>query len=72
MYDFRIEVNSSAIKSIAYEKNEQILTVEFTSGGNYDYPNVPLSIVQGMLEADSIGRYFNQNIKPYGIKEFRK
>lgn len=66
------EFESSAIHAIDYSLKEQILSIQFTSGGTYDYPNVPFEVVKDMLTADSVGKFFHQVIKPYGIKEFRK
>ena len=62
------EVISSAIKKIRYNEDNELLTITFSSGGSYDYPNVPKKKVEDMLVAPSIGKYFNSVIKPYSIK----
>ena len=61
--------NSSAIKSIKYDVNTKLLAIQFTSGGIYDYPEVPQDKVEGLINAESAGRYFNQHIKQYSINK---
>lgn len=56
-------LDSSAIKSFQYDKATEILTITFTSGGQYDYPNVPIDIVREWLEADSKGKFYNKEIR---------
>jgi hypothetical protein len=63
----RAELDSSAIKSIAYNEETQLLSVEFRSGGIYDYPSVPKDKVVGLLEAESAGKYFHKNIRQYSV-----
>lgn len=55
-----IKVNSSAINSISYANGD--LTIEFNSGRSYVYHDVPADVYLDFLNADSHGRYFNQNI----------
>ena len=62
------ELKSSAIKEIRYDEDLRNLTITFTSGGKYDYPEVPKCEVEGLIKAESAGKYFNQNIKKYSIK----
>jgi hypothetical protein len=38
--------------------------VEFQSGEVYQYLDVPAELVLELLEADSLGRYFNAQIRP--------
>ncbi len=56
-------VKSSNIKSIGYNESQQLLEVEFTNGTVYQYKDVPRDKYQALIEADSIGRYFMQNIR---------
>jgi hypothetical protein len=56
-----ISVNSSAIRAIGYDG--YTLTVEFHSGRVYDHPGVPYSVYVGLLQADSIGTYYNRHIR---------
>jgi hypothetical protein len=41
-----------------------VLEVEFTTGRIYDYFLVPPAIHEELLRAESIGRFFNQTVKP--------
>lgn len=57
------EVQSSNVKSIGYEADNQKLLVEYLSGQKYEYENVPASVFDGLLEAVSKGKYMNQVVK---------
>lgn len=56
-------VTSSNIRSVGYDTDNQILEIEFNSGAVYRYSNVPNSEYEGMMNADSKGKYFHSNIK---------
>jgi hypothetical protein len=45
------------------EKDKGTLAVKFHGGATYYYYNVPRNLAEGLLEADSAGRYFNALIK---------
>lgn len=55
-------IESSTIHAIGYKPEGQALIVEFKSGGTYRYDGVPQAIYEGLLAADSKGKYLNQNI----------
>ena len=59
----RILVNSSNVSSVGYDADSQTLEIEFNSGGVYQYSGVPESVYEGMMGADSKGKYFHANIK---------
>jgi len=59
----RISVESSNIESIWYDKSNMILEIEFSNNTIYQYLNIPESEYYGIMEADSHGRYLNDNIK---------
>jgi hypothetical protein len=59
----RIRVVSSNIRSVGYEESSETLEIEFTSGTIYQYSDIPESEYEGLMNAASKGRYFNQNIK---------
>lgn len=63
----RSEVSSSAIYAIAYNTKSRVLTVEFMSGREYMYPNIPFKLVRGLLSAPSAGIYFNNNIRQRAV-----
>lgn len=56
-----IQVDSSAINAIGYDG--YTLTVEFHSGRIYDHPGVPHSVFTALMNASSIGRYYNRHIR---------
>lgn len=58
-----LPVNSSMAASIGYDKNEQILQVEFHNGAVYQYSGVEADTWQDLHDADSVGRYYNHEIK---------
>ena len=63
-------VKSSVIASIGYDAEAEILEVEFHSRRRYRYFGVPPSVHRELLEADSIGAFFNTVIKPnYEVRE---
>lgn len=59
----RVAVSSRSLRSLGYEPDEQTLEVEFHNGSVYRYEQVPAEVVQALLEADSLGRHFNQVFK---------
>lgn len=60
----RVTVASRSLRSLGYDPGEQALEVEFHNGSVYRYERVPPEAVQALLEADSLGRHFNQVFKP--------
>lgn len=67
----RIEVESSNLKSVGYDEDNEILEIEFLNGGLYQYYHVPKSVYKGLMNADSHGKYFDQNVKKAGYR-YRK
>jgi hypothetical protein len=55
--------DSSNITRFAYDNAASVLFIEFNTGGEYQYFDVPESVFNGMRAADSKGQYFAQNIK---------
>ena len=54
---------STTMSGFGYEKNSQVLTVEFTHGGRYSYYDVPEAVFEQMKAASSKGQFLAQNIK---------
>ena len=54
---------SVAIKSFDYDRDKQILMIEFNNGSIYKYLDVPESVYKEMKETPSVGKYFNLNVK---------
>jgi hypothetical protein len=46
----------------------QILEVEFLNGAIYQYYDVPEALYQGLMAADSHGKYLNEYIKKGGYR----
>lgn len=59
----RKPVQSSNIDSIGYDKETEILEIEFNNRRVYQYFNVPINVYIELMNAPSHGKYFNQNIK---------
>jgi hypothetical protein len=57
-------VDSSVIALIAYDEDNEILEVRFRNGRTYRYFRVPPDEHEALLAAESVGRYFNEVIKP--------
>lgn len=58
----KIKVNSSALLEIEYNDDKELL-VKFTSSREYVYFDVPKSKFEKMIKSDSVGRFFNKEIK---------
>ena len=54
---------SSTIARFAYDKESQVLAVEFKNGGRYNYYDLPEDIFDRMKAASSKGQFHAQNIK---------
>lgn len=65
-------VESSAIRFVRYRDEPRELEVTFAdSGKTYTYLGVPKSRYAALIEADSVGAYFNERIRnrfPYRLK----
>lgn len=58
-----VPLSSTTLASAAYDSQQQVLQLEFRSGAMYQYFDVPESIYQELLLADSHGTYFNYHIR---------
>jgi len=54
---------SSNISRFRYDESSQVLGVEFKSGGEYQYFDVPQGVFEQMKTAASKGQFIAQNIK---------
>lgn len=59
----RQPVASNNLAEIGYDRELETLEVQFTHGGVYQYFNVPAFMYERLLTADSLGRFFNAEIK---------
>jgi hypothetical protein len=58
-----LPVSSSMAIAVGYDHNEQILQVEFQSGSVYQYLGVDEDTWEDLHSSDSVGSFFNQQIK---------
>lgn len=56
-------VFSSNIRSIGFDRGEQLLEIEFFTGGVYQYRDVPESVYDELINAPSKGKYYQHRIK---------
>jgi len=59
----RVELQSTSLTAATYQEHGAVLELEFRSGAIYRYIGVPEPVYQGLLSAESKGRYFNQHIR---------
>jgi lysyl-tRNA synthetase class 2 len=58
-----MDVESTAISEIDYDAGRTKLLVRFMSGEAYVYVGVPGEVHRSFVEADSKGRFFQQQIR---------
>jgi hypothetical protein len=56
-------VKSSTISHVGYDKDSSTLTIRFTHGGTYEYPDVPESVHDALLASESLGKHFHAHIR---------
>lgn len=61
-------VSSSNIASIGYDPDNLVLEIEFLSGAVYQYNDVPQSVYDGLMTADSHGKFLDIYIKKGGYR----
>ena len=59
----REPVSSTNLVSVGYDADSETLEVEFIKTGIYQYFNVPIFMHERLMMADSIGKFFNAEIK---------
>jgi hypothetical protein len=58
-----LPVESTSIGGAGYDMEAGNLYVKFNNGFTYEYRNVPPAVYATLMNADSIGAYFNRNIR---------
>lgn len=56
-------LQSSNLRAAAYDEWTATLTIEFHSGAVYEYSSVPPEVYDGLLAAESPGRFHHLFIK---------
>ena len=59
-----IEVVSSNIKAVSYFKKNQELRIRFKNDSEYVYYQVPKTLFDDMINAESVGKFLNDFVKP--------
>lgn len=60
-------VDSSNIKMLCYNEYQKALFAAFHSGGVYKYLSVDRVVLDALLEADSVGKKFNEIKKLFEV-----
>ncbi|WP_101294553.1 KTSC domain-containing protein [Halegenticoccus soli] len=68
--EIRTPVESSSLKSVGYDPDDETLEIEFHSGGVYRYRDVPRRVYQELLSASSHGSYFHEHVR--GQYDYRR
>lgn len=55
--------SSSNLATASYDPETQELTLEFQSGDEYTYQNVPAEVYDRLIKAPSAGQFFHRHIK---------
>ena len=65
-------VESSNLRAVGYEQASGILAIEFKDGSIYEYYDVPQYEFDGLMSAESKGKYGHANIyKRYKQQKIR-
>lgn len=56
-------VESDVIHAVGYDDETSVLEIIFNSGAIYHYRNVPRQVFEELMEAESKGSYFQNNIR---------
>lgn len=59
----RVSVSSSSLVSVGYDPETETLEVEFAKSGVYQYYNVPIFMHERLMMADSVGSFFNAEVR---------
>ncbi|MHC2390878.1 hypothetical protein ACVMFA_009479 [Bradyrhizobium liaoningense] len=59
----RESVSSTNLASVGYNPTSETLEVEFKNGLVYEYYNVPQFLYDQLMQAPSVGSFFNAEIR---------
>lgn len=60
---FTIQCSSTAIDKIHHNPFQSTTEVYFQSGEEYEYYDIPITVLIQWMQSSSIGRYFNYHIR---------
>lgn len=58
-----MKVQSSNLYTVDYNEEKKVLTIKFFSGSIYEFFNVDSTTFNELINAPSVGGYFNKYIK---------
>ncbi|AUF96919.1 KTSC domain-containing protein [Pseudomonas sp. 02C 26] len=58
-----VPVRSSAITAVGYDAATRRMKIAFKQGRTYDYCGVPSEVYQGLINARSVGTYYDRVIR---------
>lgn len=58
-----VSVRSSAISAIGYDPATRRMKITFKQGHTYDFCGVPPEVYEGLLNASSVGSYYDRVIR---------
>lgn len=58
-----LPVRSTMASAIGYDEDREILQIEFNNGAVYQYSGVDCETWEELLDSDSIGKFYNSEIK---------
>jgi hypothetical protein len=58
-----VDCDSSQVRRFAHTPSRQVLTMEFKSGGVYEYADFPASKFEALKAAESVGKFLGSEIK---------
>jgi len=58
-------VDSSLVRTVAYDVDRELLQIEFHNRSLYQYFHIPKTVYDALLQAPSKGKYFNQVIRQH-------
>ena len=68
-----VAVNSTAVAEVAFDEKRGVMVVKFHNGRVYEYKNVPQSLYEQVIHAQSVGKFINEvivkNPTAYPFKE---
>lgn len=59
----RTPVDSSVLVSVGYDRVRMVLEIELVNGTIYRYFDVPESTFRQLMSAQSLGKYYNADIR---------
>jgi hypothetical protein len=65
----RETVDSTAISAVQYDEARRFLDIDLTTGRTYRYLDVPPTMYEAFMAAESKGRFYNDHIRDVYLYE---